>query len=114
MQRHGDAQEAVGLPRTMIYPVLSRVHNVGTEGGATVTEENAYLINQIPFAEGASLVSDVAGWEFLNAESERSNDEPDGVDPWRVEAFSGQDHYDCIRFEGGGFGASVSQLDCPE
>ena len=36
----------------------------------------------------------------------------DGVDPLEIEEFSGQDHYDCLRFANGGFGAVREQLDC--
>ena len=36
----------------------------------------------------------------------------DGVDPLEIEEFSGQDHYDCLRFANGGFGAVHEQLDC--
>eukprot|EP01052_Picozoa_sp_SAG31_P015887 SAG31_NODE_1034_length_10228_cov_89.107316_12_plen_60_part_00 len=36
----------------------------------------------------------------------------DGRDPMSIQVFAGQDHYDCVRFAEGAFGATKPQLDC--
>ena len=107
-----------GLPTTMLYPVLSRVHNVGDEGGATVSESNMHMIHGIPWAGGdgfqdtrmAATMPAVSSGEFHFAGNRSA---ADGLDPRTIMPFHGSDYYDCLRFESGAFGASRSQLDCP-
>jgi hypothetical protein len=112
-----------GLPTTMIYPVLSRAHNIGVEDGATVSAGNAFLIQGIPWA-GGNKPEDGGGehnWTAATMPADSAdmfqfatdNNEPDGLDPRTITLFEGTDHYDCLRFERGAFGASRSQLDCP-
>ena len=108
--------------RSYRYPVLSRVTNVGLKGGATVDETNAALISGIPFATDKVAASHTARsarsvQEFEIKQGSRiqidGRDRIDGRDPLELPIFGGQDHYDCVRFQEGAFGASKTQLDCP-
>ena len=106
--------------RSHRYPVLSRVTNVGLKGGATVDETNAALISGIPFATDKVAASHTARsarsvqeFEIKQGSQIDGRDRIDGRDPLELPSFGGQDHYDCVRFQEGAFGASKTQLDCP-
>ena len=100
--------------------MLSRVTNVGLKGGATVDETNAALISGIPFATDKVAASHTARsarsvqeFEIKQESQIDGRDRIDGRDPLKLPSFGGQDHYDCVRFQEGAFGASKTQLDCP-
>lgn len=67
-------------------------------------------LSGIPVSEGSLLVKSED--DFVLHRSNNSESSIDGVDPLEAEEFVGQDHYDCVRFANGGFGAVQSQLDC--
>lgn len=70
----------------------------------------AVVQSGIPVSDGSLAVNSED--EFILYRATGAEFSVDGVDPLQVEEFIGQDHYDCVRFAGGGFGAVHEQLDC--